>query len=122
MAYVIPNFNLLCNIQSYALFPIGWRIINQPCALVFGRRTNTGAGWGDDTTYPGEYIMSLLLPALTDIRGPQDTISLDVVECPAGSGRLYQVCGVDDIGKGYPNEHRSAAMFAAAGTWVAPYP
>jgi hypothetical protein len=65
--------------------------------------------------------MNLLLPALVDIRGPQDTIGADQVEVPAGSGRWYSVVGVDDIGKGFANEHRSAALVAIFGTWPAPY-
>jgi len=66
--------------------------------------------------------MSLLLPPLADVRGPQDSVSADMVEVPAGSGRWYFVVGVDDIGKGFANEHRSAAIFALASSWVAPYP
>lgn len=66
--------------------------------------------------------MSLLLPLQTDIRGLQDTVSQDMVEVPAGSGRWYSVQIVDDIGKGYANEHRSASIFALPGGWTAPYP
>jgi hypothetical protein len=66
--------------------------------------------------------MNLLLPPAVDVRGPQDTVSFDMVEVPAGSGRWYSVVGVDDIGKGFSNEHRTAAIFALAGSWVAPYP
>jgi hypothetical protein len=63
--------------------------------------------------------MILLLPALTDVRpalptDPTDpsggvTIS-DQVEVPKGSGRIYVVLSADDIGKGFPNEHRAALI------------
>jgi hypothetical protein len=67
--------------------------------------------------------MSLLLPPLSDVRGPQDSSGFtDVVEVPAGSGRYYGVAAVDDIGKGYSNEHRTASLYALPGTWLAPYP
>jgi hypothetical protein len=66
--------------------------------------------------------MTLMVPALTDIRGPQDTVSFDMVECPLGSGRWYRVCAVDDIGKGFANEHRAALLFALPTSWIAPYP
>jgi len=66
--------------------------------------------------------MNLLVPKLVDVRGPQDTVSADLVEVPAGSGRWYVVVAVDDIGKGFSNEHRTASIFALAARWVAPYP
>lgn len=74
--------------------------------------------------------MNLLLPVGTDVRGPQDTVSNtdastqvkgDYVECPSGSGRYYVVAFVDDIGKGFTNEHRDACLFAVPGSWVPPY-
>src|SRR5215831_8672184 len=128
MAFRLPTFNLLCNIKpllvSGAPSPPGppWRLVDIPCQLTYGRRvsmTQTG-GTGD----VGVVIltMNLLLPALTDIRGPQDKVAPDQVEVPAGSGRFYQVKGVDDIGKGFTNEHRTASLFAWPGTWMAPYP
>jgi hypothetical protein len=66
--------------------------------------------------------MNLLLPAKTDVRGPQDVRSFDMVEVPAGSGRWYSVVFVDDIGRGFANEHRTAGIHAMVGQWVPPYP
>lgn len=56
------------------------------------------------------FQMELLLPALTDIR-PNTTFGVpDLVECPQFSGRFYVVGYVDDIGKGFANEHRFCLM------------
>lgn len=66
--------------------------------------------------------MCLLLPPITDIRGMQDVSGfVDVVEVPQGTGRWYGVAVVDDVGKGYPNEHRTALLLALPGTWTPPY-
>jgi hypothetical protein len=68
--------------------------------------------------------MWLLLPALTDIRATYTNGSFDVVDCPAGSGRIYAVVFVDDSGKGFANEHRVACLsqYNAAGLWPTPIP
>ncbi len=61
---------------------------------------------------------TILLPALTDIRdGYGAALTPDVVECPSGSGRWYVVFGVDDFGKGFPNEHRYA-LVNKIGQWI----
>jgi hypothetical protein len=94
---------------------------------VYGRRVQTLAILSsrlpnEFTTPPGEVMtMDLLLPAGTDIRGTQDTVGCDIVEVPAGTGRYYWSLTVDDIGKGWPNEHRIAKIVAVLGSWVAPY-
>ena len=137
MAFEIPTFNILCNIfpctgLGYLVDMVGGtpRLANQPCNLAHGRRvavTSTGG-----TTLPGipQMTMGLLLPALTDIRGPQDNISAaqpetgivgDYVECPSGTGRWYGVAAVDDVGKGFANEYRYAALLALPLTWGQPY-
>ena len=141
MAYILPTFNLLCNIGPAAgsaprggywpgtPLPFVHRITNQPCALQFGRKSQ-GAIGSIFETGPAYVSMYLLLPPLTDIRGVQVSVVWDWVECPAGSGRFYAVSYVDDIGKGYPNEHRCAEVFSVVpggntqtpGLWVAPYP
>jgi hypothetical protein len=124
MAYTVPTFNLLVNIGQFTgVIPSPWRLTDVPCALVYGRRVNVATS--GDAAYDSPSVvqgMNLLLPALTDIRGLQDAVSPDFVECPAGTGRYYYVNFVDDIGKGWPNEHRTAGIFAIADTWTAPYP
>lgn len=128
MAFVLPNFNLLCDIwtpdvPNVAAIPIGApRSVNNACALVYGRRVNVASTGG--TSFAGIMTqqMNLLFPALFDVRGPQDVTSFDIVEVPSGSGRWYQVTFVDDIGKGYANEHRSAGILALVASWPHPAP
>jgi hypothetical protein len=130
LAYRVPNFNLTCDIWTGVVAlpgstpPVGPpRLSAVDCALVYGQRVNVASTGG--TSFAGVPLLSmcLLLPKGTDIRGPQD-VSLfpDLVECPSASGRYYWVVFVDDIGKGWPNEHRTASVFALVGTWTPPYP
>lgn len=128
MAFRPPVFNLFCNIYTMVppntpAIPSGSpRLEHQACQLTYGRRVNVISTGG--TTAAGVIVltMNLLLPKGVDIRGPQDTVSADMVEVPEASGRWYAVVAVDDIGKGFNNEHRSASIFALVGTWVPPYP
>lgn len=132
MPFRLPTFNLFCNIgnddNGFFEWPtepwlVGPRISHQRCALVFGRRVNAPS---QDDAWPSglpSYLMSLLLPAGTDIRSMQSSDGIaDTVEVPEGSGRFYGVASVDDIGRGYANEHRSALLVALLGTWPTPYP
>lgn len=54
--------------------------------------------------------MEMLLPKLTDIRATWNGLQPDLVEVPKGSKRFYGVVFVDDIGKGFANEHRLALI------------
>lgn len=111
MPYVLPTFNLSVNIwwweQYLGLVPPG----NPPdvitvCNLALGRRIGSN-------DQPHLSSMWLLLPALTDIRCVDLTGTATqpgLVEVPAGSGRYYDVDYVDDIGKGFANEHRFALI------------
>lgn len=127
MAFHLPTFNLTCNIDTMPVpdvpgIPPGpYRIQAAPCQLTYGRRTNSMSTGGTNAQGALAQGMNLLLPMLTDVRGPQDTVSPDMVEVPAGSGRWYSVYFVDDIGKGFTNEHRSAGLLAFFGSWLAPY-
>lgn len=126
MAFRLPNFNLLCNISQppapgFPGIPIGpFRITNQACQLTYGHRVNVASTGGTTAAGVITMTMNLLLPKLVDIRGPQSNTFFDMVEVPAASGRWYQVVFVDDIGKGFSNEHRTAGIFAFS--WTAPYP
>ena len=120
MAYVLPTFNLTCNIfrnggwypSAVALSPI--------CNLAYSRRVQIGQ---TPTVNAG---ISLLLPPGTDIRSTINAVTADNVEVPAGSLRAYTVEHVEDVGKGFPNEHRVAILFQntiPGGTkWPAPMP
>lgn len=110
MAFVLPTFNLTCDIYSWgSTIPGTPRIANQPCQLrapsLTTRTSLTGLTVGGMTSY-------LLLPPGVDIRDMNSTpiSSGDFVEVPSGSGRVYLVIYVDDIARGFPNEHRLAIL------------
>lgn len=122
MAYVQPDYNILANLFSVAL-PSSLSFRTQTvCNLALGRRVNFPVGAGVGSSFGGFY-MTLLVPPLTDIRDGMCAPGNngDVVEVPAGSGRWYTCLGVDDVGKGFTNEHRAAALgkIGAYGQWVA---
>lgn len=105
MPYILPTFNLTCNIwhnhdQSTGA-PAGAPDVVSNCNLQYGRKINLGYA------FEGLY---LLLPAGTDVRDwSQDVTSAwiyDVVEVPAGSGRWYQGQYWEDVAKGFDNEYR----------------
>ena len=111
MPYVLPTFNLAVNIWlPPAVFPpVGVPAVATIGNLTPGRRVTETNQVVIGATY-------LLLPALTDVRLG------GVVECPAGSARHYKVMFVEDLGKGFPNEHRFVIMTPNYGTWPLPYP
>lgn len=121
MTFQPPSFNLHCNV---------WRAGNAPpavpdatfdCNLAWGKRVSSYQGV---ITSPNEPLMTLLLPVGEDVRGPQTGAADACIEVPAGTGRFYTVIGLDDIGKGFPNEHRAAilAWTTAFGNWPVPIP
>jgi len=83
-----------------------------------GRRVfESNEGSGNDNTLV--QYMELLLPPLTDIRGPWNSMLPDLIEAPAGMKRYYAVRWVDDVAKGFGNEYRIALMvYLNAGTTV----
>jgi hypothetical protein len=112
MAFILPAFNLTCNLYTGPWLTKVLRA-SPPCNLAWGRRVNPNQILG--STFPGfdfQQAMSLLLPAGTDVRdaSQSDPIVYDIVEVPAASGRFYGVFVVDDIGKGFSNEHRCAVI------------
>lgn len=122
MPFVLPTFNLTINIWHPPVNVLNPPAVTCPGNLAWSKRTKlilpTNPGPG---VWP-LHVMHLLLPALTDVRdrfsngGPSD-----VVEVPAGTGRFYFVVGVDDIGKGFPNEHRCALIYQG-NAWPVPIP
>lgn len=136
--FTIPTFNLGANLWTivtgdYTLDTAGApRVAATPCNLAYGVRVNVASTGG--TAYPGIPIMAmnLLLQKGTDVQGPQCNVggivdSLtgmhgDYVEVPAGTGRYYIVGFVDDIGRGFANEHRTALIFALPFSWPTPIP
>ncbi len=128
MAFTLPNFNLTANVWHYATWfgqmpgTIPVPDFTTACNLALGKRQAGASAFSE----------WLLLPALTDVRDKRKNPTLtpqgDVVEVPAGSGRYYAVVEVDDIGKGFANEHRFAICqmdptnFPQLPLWPEPYP
>jgi hypothetical protein len=111
MAFVVPTFNLNCNIFSGDIWPPPPVRLVSPCNLAMGRRTVLQIAsqlLEGNATFGVQPL--LLLPAGTDVRDDSCGHVQDFIECPAGSGRWYQVLGVDDSGKGFANEFRIATM------------
>jgi hypothetical protein len=126
MAYRLPNFNLTARVirppTVYPAFDFA-----TPANLSVAEVNAVTLKWpiAGDGSPSLLLIMILRVPALTDIRSPFPANPVqDFVEVPAGSGRLYAVCDVDDQGKGFPNEHRLVLLTKAggAGTWPFPMP
>jgi hypothetical protein len=127
MAYTLPTFNLGVNVWHYPHFPGGGPPdLVTTGNLAYGRRVMSPSGttFGDD--YPMMGAATLLLPPLTDIRlfPINDAVQSSIIECPAGTGRYYTTLFVEDIGKGFANEHRAVIMFQTAtfGLWPVPMP
>lgn len=124
MAFVVPVFPIFCDIFDATAPPPGPARLTSPCNLSQGRRVLLNV-LVDSTNADVFGLSILLLPALTDIRG-RETMGpgIDWVEVPAGSGRIYGVFRVDDMGKGFANEHRFAAIAPVPSLfpWPAPIP
>lgn len=121
MSFSLPIFNLFCNVWHQPAHPPAAPSFNVKCNLAYGRR---GMSELVDTSLSFRWPMTLLLPLGTDVRTQAQGSSLDIVEVPAGSQRYYYVVAVDDVGKGFANEHRAAVLIATAdfGNWPIPYP
>lgn len=119
MPYILPNFNLTVNVWHSPNVPPAAPDLSPVANLCFGRRVGATIG------VSGFAEMQLLLPAFTDLRWSVHNIAAsDIIEVPAGSGRFYQLLCCDDMGKGFPNEHRYAILQQthAHGYWPIPVP
>jgi len=123
VAFVLPTFNVTCNIYTINFPPPAGppRLADVPCQL----RAPSANNILIVSSLQANSAMVVLLPPLTDIR---DAFSppinnRDWIEVPAGTGRYYTVIYVDDIGKGFPNEHRFAILHKmTAIPWPVPIP
>ena len=118
MAFTLPTFNLVANILRFngtSYVVVGETV----CNLAMGKRVSNPQGSSGVGDLEGNTPI-LLCPAGTDIRDRSCGGDSDVVECPAGTGRWYAAGLVDDIGKGFDNEHRSVTLLKVGwfGDWL----
>lgn len=120
MAFRVPTFNL--SVSIFTNPGTGPARVVTMGNLRYGLAVNVGGAVGG-TNIQGfvSSFVTLLLPALTDVRDLFNASGQDVVEVPTGSGRKYVVDHVEDIGKGFTNEHRSALLYKL-GPWPTPIP
>lgn len=109
MAFTLPEFNLSCDVYTGPWLTAVLRATVMG-NLAFGRRVQQVrvSDGAVTNTYGGQ--CTLLLPALTDVRDGSCGLNPDFLEIPAGSGRWYVCMLVEDIGKGFANEHRAATV------------
>lgn len=117
--YGLPAFPIMVGIRSSGS-TVGAPRVTVEANLAYGKRVMTQY-WDWSLSGENAVFANLLLPALTDIRDYSSTTGSDSVECPVGSGRFYLVDYVDDLGKGFPNEHRFALMEKLI-PWPTPIP
>lgn len=121
MPYTLPTFNLNVKINRFATGKVGPGNVLAVGNLAWGKRTAVPSNSGSGSSAATGTTLTLLLPAHTDIRDAFCVGGPDYVECPSGTGRWYQVVIMDDIGKGFANEHRAAVLQKSA-TWPVPVP
>lgn len=120
MPYRLPDFNLTCSIRHMVDndYDNGYDGDVLDCQL---RGPQQGPRGG--VQFQGNFAdvgacQMLLVPAGSDIRDCAWSSDgwPDLVEVPVLSGRWYSCFIVDDIGKGFANEHRFAILSKAGGT------
>lgn len=122
MAYVLPTLNIDVNIwPSNAVPPVGAPSVQCKANLAWGKRTAVPSTGGTATLGVVLMTMTLLLPKATNIFGDPDLNVCCCVEAPAGTARFYLVAFVDDIGRGFANEHRAAILVQKL-PWPIPIP
>lgn len=118
VSFSLPVFNLVVNVWRAAAGPPAPPALTVKGNLAWGRRV---FGGGTVFTLSGVPGMTLLLPLGADVRSQAEGLGNDIVEVPAGTGRFYTVVFVDDVGRGFGNQHRAAVLEQQA-NWPAPIP
>jgi hypothetical protein len=122
MAFVLPTFNLQANVFTWSNPPDYTNPrLTTDCQLRAPSMTVASSSLAPPGNSPG---MILLVPALTDIRDHFSTPGThgDFIEVPAGSGRMYHAAVMDDVGKGFPNEHRFVVLWKIQFIQPVPFP
>ena len=112
MAFRLPTFNMVAAIYNHYGPPFLPRPVPRVTALCQLRLMRTAFASNQAaaiTTGP-----LLLVPKLTDIRPSSgfgaSIANPDIVEVPQNSGRFYTTVQVEDVSKGFTNEHRAAQL------------
>lgn len=108
--YILPTFNLTCNVFTGGITTSPPRISGLVCNLAWGKRVNVPSTGGTGIVGVPLMTMVLLAPSGSDIRDRVSVGGPDAVEVPSGSGRFYDVAYCDNIGMGFTNEHRAAVL------------
>lgn len=108
--YRLPEFNLTCRVYTFGNVADPPRVSDIPCNLAWGKRVNVPSTGGTGAVGVPLMTMILLTPKDVDIRDRFSSTNLDAVEVPQGSGRFYFVVYCDNVGMGFPNEHRAVAI------------
>lgn len=120
--HTVPSFPLVCKVWHLPNAPPNPRDFEARCQLIWGPGKIIGQSLGGSV--PDHASRFLYLPAGTDIHCTTQALFGDIIECPASSGRFYEVVSVDDMAKGFRNEFRCIIMYPSRtyGDWRVPIP
>ena len=120
--YVLPIFPVTANVwRGNDAFPQPVPDLATEAVLLRNEQIITVGGNQLET-------MLMKFPALTDVRDAYSIgATADYIEYPAASGRYYRVLYVDDLAKGFPNQHRFAVVYKTVNPqtgalWPVPIP
>jgi len=122
MAFVLPAFNLTADIYTNTgTGPAATPRFTTDCQLRAPEMRNAAQSVASAFATSG---MVLLVPAGTDLRDASSAPGIldDFCEVPPGSGRMYEIIRVDDVAKGFANEHRFAIIRKYGTNWPVPMP
>jgi len=114
VAFFPPTFPLFVNVWRNGNPVTNPPDVVAPCNMTPGGRVVL-------TPVASSEYFFFLLPALSDVRGVQCAGGADTLEFPPATGRFYTVVRVDDVAKGFANEHR-VVYAVQSGVWPAPIP
>ncbi len=110
MAFRLPEFPITCDVYTGPWLTKVFRSTID-CNLAQGRRGTVLPDEEITTSVQKTGPMYVLFPPLADVRSlVQGIPHNDLLELPSGSGRWYIVLYVDDVAKGFANEHRYAMI------------
>lgn len=109
MQYTMPTFPQSFEIGGDFHHRIPPRLVSVG-NMTWGKRHNAIADPALGAIALSSGLMLLLLPALTDIRGPLSSTGADFVDVTTNRGPQYTVVFVDDFNKGTPVEFRGALL------------